>query len=63
MDYRLIAIDESGCSLNVMDFGYWVSLAEATETLHETCPEAIAILKAPDMDVVWQNKHFLVRAL
>lgn len=51
MDYTLTAINQNGEILDSLDFGYWVTKAEAIETAILYNPEAFAILK--NFTAVW----------
>jgi len=57
MDYRLIAVNKEGETLSNLEFGHWVELPEAIETIlaEADSAEAIAHVSAGRLVWVWDK--------
>jgi hypothetical protein len=55
MDYQLIAVGAESI-LDTLEFGHWVPLDEAIETIKGFYPDVLGIIRHADQAIVWRNK-------
>jgi hypothetical protein len=55
-DYQLIAIDDNATVITALQFGAWVPIHEAVETMLSMAPLAIAVIETKTMRTVWQDR-------